>query len=181
MGAALPSLVVLRSFDCLLKRTTFAGLEDVGIHGQTHAAPRFPPLKPCFDETDDQALPLRLVFSQVLIREPPWHAPARQPVFPLRYFAAMRRSSIRELVQDPINTRSIFIWFMGVPGFESHITESFFGSHPNFFILQVPRMGNFAIHPCDHGRVRSPCHLRGNLLGLQPYDHSVVCRPPDRS
>src|SRR5712692_10080919 len=77
---------------------------------------------------------------------------------PFTYCAAIRRSSRRELVQEPMKTV-----FRGIgdllPWFEVHILQSTFVSFALLRVFLLGKVAHDSIDVDDHARVDAPCHL----------------------
>ena len=63
-------------------------------------------------------------------------------MLPFATRAAARRSSMRELVHDPMNTRSTAISSMGFPGSSAHVRERLFGRAPVGFLDELFNFGD---------------------------------------
>ena len=99
----------------LVDAQRWPGCENVGIHRQAHAAACLAPFEARFAEDPVEPLGLGLLLHPAAARhDDAVHALADR--WPRTTSAAARRSSIRPLVQEPMNTRSIGIAVIGVPG-----------------------------------------------------------------
>ncbi len=93
--------------------------------------------------------------------------PARLATFrPLAISAAARKSSMRELVQEPINTLSIATSVSGMPGF-SPIGQRFFCRRAFNRIGKRSRIGNIVVHGNHLAWIGAPGDLRWYFFCLQ--------------
>ena len=103
-----------RSSDCSWPRT-FARRKHVGIHRQTHAATGLAPLHTRLAENLVEPFGLRLTLDQSAAGHD-HGANALGHAMAANHFGRRTMSSIRPLVHEPMNTRSIGIDMIGVPG-----------------------------------------------------------------
>ncbi len=94
------------------------GLEPVGIHRQTHAAARLPPLCAGLGEDPVETFKLGLMPNLLAAGNDQGRELPGATLRPLKTRAADRRSSIRPLVHEPMKTVSTAISPIGVPGFK---------------------------------------------------------------
>ena len=94
---------------------------------------------------------------------------------PLATRAAARRSSRRELVHDPMNTRSTAIFSIRRPGPQAHVRERLFGGAPVGFLLKAAYLGNARVHRHHHSRIRTPRDERSER-GRVDFEHALVFR-----
>ena len=122
MGARAASLAphevpVGRGGAALARRDHFA------VGAETHRAAGFAPLKSRILEDSIEPFRLGLSLDQAGAgHHPGLHARVRR-CGPSAIAAALRRSSMRLLVQEPMNTRSTLISASGVPGLQAHVGE----------------------------------------------------------
>ena len=133
------STAALAAFEVAIagRSAAFAGLQDVRIHPQTHRASRFAPFKAGLSENPVEAFCSASCFTAC----EPGTTIARTLEFtwwPRATRAAARKSSRRELVHDPIKTRSIAISSIARPRFETHVVEHALGGVTLGIGFQIP-------------------------------------------
>ena len=97
-------------------RSARPGCEDVGVHAQAHRAAGHAPVEAGLAEDAVEALGLGLRLDLLGARARPSRSRSAATLRPATTSAAARRSPMRELVHEPMNTRSTAISSIGVPG-----------------------------------------------------------------
>ena len=130
------------------------GCQDVGVHAQAHRAAR---ARATRSPQRGRARPNPQPRLAALTWADPGTTMARTASAtrrPSTTSAAARRSSIRELVQEPMNTRSIAMSCSGVPGRQVHVGQR------RARRSSSPGSGTRAGDRGDLARVRAPRDLR---------------------
>ena len=83
--------------------------------------------------------------------------------------AAARRSSIRELVQEPRNTVSTRMSFIGRAGLEPHVLQGAFGGGLGVLIAEVIGRGHLCGQRHALAGVGSPRHERFQRVGVEVH------------
>ena len=110
-------------FRLLVLADRWPGLELIGVHRQAHAAPGLSPFGAGLQEDAVQSLGLGLMPDRLAARARPAPGRPARSCGRGRRCAAVRRSSIRPLVHEPMNTTSTGISVIGVPGHQPHVLE----------------------------------------------------------
>ena len=134
--------------------------ELVGVHGQAHRAARLPPVEAGRGEHLVEPLGLGLVLHG---EASPGTTSVRTPAFtwrPSATAAAARRSSMRELVQLPMNTVSTATSRTGRAGGEAHVLEGPGGAVALVGVGEVVGRRDRAVERHDLGRVGAPRDVR---------------------
>ena len=103
------------------------GCEDVGVHAQAHRAAGLAPVEAGAAEDLVEALGLGLGLHLLRARHDHRVARSAATLRPSTTSAAARRSSIREFVHEPMNTRSSAMSSIGVPGSSAMYVERALG------------------------------------------------------
>ena len=138
------------------RRAALSRRQDVGVHAEAHRAARLAPLEAGREE--DLVEPL--VFGLFLHAARAGHDERAHALVdacaPRATAAAARRSSIRELVHEPMKTTSTGIERSGVPGSEVHVVERALGWTLARRRRRVIGRGHDPVEGDDLGRVRAP-------------------------
>ena len=145
--------------------------ELVRVHGQAHRAARLAPVEAGGGEHLVEALGLGLLLAPVPTRARPALARRRRTWRPSATAAAARRSSMRQLVQEPMKTVSTWMSRIGVPGLEAHVGQRPLGGLPLVRLRRSRRgSGTAAVERHDLGGVGPPGHVgrRGRRRRARP-------------
>ena len=160
MGAAPPSLAALE-VAVGGRRRPLAGGQLVGVHGQAHRAPRLAPVEA--GRREDLVEPLRLGLGLHPVGAGHHQGPHARcaPCRPRSTSAAARRSSMRPLVHEPMNTVSTGISRSGVPADQAHVVEGPVRRFPLAGGGEGVGVGHRPVDPGHLGRVGAPGDVGG--------------------
>ena len=143
------------------RRAALARLQPVGVHRQAHRAARLAPFEAGVAENLVQAFALGLLLDQARSPAPPSPASrSTRDLAPRTTAAAARRSSMRELVQEPMNTLSMRMSVDRRVRLQGHVVQRLFHRVALDRILFLVGIGHAAVDRRHHLGRGAPGDLR---------------------
>ena len=160
------------------RRAALARLEPVVVHREAHRAARLAPLEAGVAEDAVEPLGFGLRLHEPGAR----HDHRELDVATRRAGRARpprpaRRSSMRELVHEPMNTLSIAMSVIGVLGCKPHVRQRALDAFAPRRVALLVRIGHAAVDRHDHLRRRAPRHLRRDLAPRRTRASCRTSRP----
>jgi hypothetical protein len=163
-----PCLAGLRSCGCSCYAYS-PGQTEIAVHGDAHRAAGFAPLRAGRFEHARRALRPRPALDHGHRARHHQHAYTGATLAPFQHATRRaRKSSMRELVQLPMNTTSPAHRQGGLPGFEAHVRSA------------LQRTLVALLHRGDRARLPMACPCRDCvpqvIIGVEPWHRSTMVR-----